>query len=214
MSYRKHSSSVTVAAQSASGMLITNARYKSTRLITRSRKGPRHDMAWTLWYLAVIYTTYNIHCHDQLRPYNYGKRSDSRAPFSSYYDIYNRKVAKLYQQTTCMYLSKSRALQRNAELIPRLLSGSRSARDQGTSSSVKVSHYRSDWNIPWTHVLSPSRSNERYKRSLLAHTGNNKGEKLGLRCGLINDSVFNEGQFPSSSAFCSYVRWSFGSRAN
>lgn len=149
-------------------MLITNARYKSTRLITRSRKGSRHDiMAWTLWYLAVIHTTY-IATISSIRIITV-VNDPTRAHRSHRTTIYNHKVAKLYQQTTCMYLSKSRALQRNAELIPRLLSGSRSARDQGTSSSVKVSHYRGDWNIPWTCSVCCDRTNVINARFLHIH---------------------------------------------
>lgn len=102
----------------------------------------------------------------------------ARSPFSSYTTMYYRKVAKLYQQTTCMYLSKSRVLQRNAELIPRPLSGSRSTRDQGTSSSVKVSHLsrrlKYSMDAYRLHCDRTNVINARFSRMC------NKGEKLGI----------------------------------
>lgn len=129
-------------AQSPSGMLITNAHYKSTPL----NIGHERDRC-TTWLRHC--DTLPLHCHDQCRSYNYvNGLTRAHCSHQRHYVLqFNRKVAKLYQQTTCTAFRNrvaARALQRNVELMPRPLSGSRSARDQGTSPSVKVSHYRGD----------------------------------------------------------------------
>lgn len=187
-------------------------------LISRSRKGSWHDItSSTLWYLALYIHTTCTHCHDQLRPCNLHVNGPTRAHHSHRATIYNRKVAKLYQQTTCTYLSKSRGsacIAAKRWINTARLSGSRSAREQRTSPSVKVSHYRDDWNIPWTRSFFVA-IEQMLINARLSHTCVYKRAKLRtpLQCGLINESMFNEGQLPSSSAFRSYAR-SFGSRAN
>lgn len=81
-------------------MHATNRLYRSL--------GHERDLGTTLHGFDIVtacHYTYNIHCHDQLRLYNYGKRSDS---LSSCYDIRIIVRSRNYiNKSSCTYLSKS-----------------------------------------------------------------------------------------------------------